>query len=77
MLPKDLLVDLETGDRTKDHLERKEIANETYNTLNVWANQMAVYQQGLQQQQFAGAHTHSIGGLGQLRSGQLGGFIQW
>lgn len=80
ILPKDLLVDLESGDRTAEHLEAKEIHEsniqnlaQQFQGLNSWN-----YQAGLQNQMGSSligqaAHQHYIGGL----TSNAGGIMRW
>lgn len=86
MLPKDLLVDLESGDRTKEHLEAKEVPVNQWgaqsgglvNALNMHnhglANQLGAMQQqhqGFSQQQAQEWYGSIVGGIRQ------GGNSQW
>lgn len=85
MLPKDLLVDLESGDRTSVHLEAKEVAQAFFGGTNAgvsaWPpslNQMQslqnIYNQGL-----GLANQNTIGQIERNLQGYLntGGIGRW
>ena len=70
MLPKDLLADLETGDRTNDHLENKETV-----TSSISVEQFQGLQNALNQTNLGQLFQYRPGVAG--TSNTLGGITQW
>lgn len=73
MLVKELLEDLETGDRTTEHLETKEVENSSLNQIpqlqNLFNQQQALHNHNQYQYQvFQGAYGNLLG-QGQITGG--------